>query len=445
MNGNHYLDKIKLNRWLNVRKTSLEHLNKLLKNKINFKITLDNCDSLDKFSVNIIAETLDVPVSKLLKKNNLPSFIFKSKNEIEKTRRPIYKDGIHFYNYYTLPTPKGYISPVILDILCPKERKPKLNNGHLEPAITISLGPNDIYARFAEKLNKTTWVKFKVNNDKKTNWVVGSSYFEPSFCRHTYSRATDGPGRILSYTTRSNLENLADGKLNDNSYKNLLNASKNLKINRYLLKQEINDKGYSLEEISKKSKVSVKKINNYINKKNSTIKRKDLNKICETINSDPNLFLDKTYKEDSVGKLYFDYKESLKTIRKFKSYTVSSLVSSKRFPDLSGYFLKIDNLNRKKIIDVFDSKCSHYLVTGGKMKFYIKLGDLIRDITIQEGDSIWTSAFVYHGYTGSGSLIKISDGQNINYLEKIDLVNTYNSHKVLNRAKSDLLNWGYDS
>ena len=81
--------------------------------------------------------------------------------------------------------------------------------------------------------------------------------------------------------------------------------------------------------------------------------------------------MDKTHKEDSVGKLYFDYKESLKTIRKFKSYTVSSLVSSKRFPDLSGYFLKIDNLNRKKIIDVFDSKCSHYLVTGGKIKFYI--------------------------------------------------------------------------
>ena len=157
------------------------------------------------------------------------------------------------------------------------------------------------------------------------------------------------------------------------------------------------------------------------------------------------MFLDKTHKEDSVGKLYFDYKESLKTIRKFKSYTVSSLASSKRFPDLSGYFLKIDNLNRKKIIDIFDSKCSHYLVTGGKMKFYIKLGDLIRDITIQEGDSIWTSAFFYHGFTGSGSLIKISDGQNINYLEKIDLVNTYNSHKVLNRAKSDLLDWGYDS
>ena len=53
--------------------------------------------------------------------------------------------------------------------------------------------------------------------------------------------------------------------------------------------------------------------------------------------------------------------------------------------------------------------------------------------------------FAHHGFSGNGSLIKISDGQNINYLEKIDLVNTYNSHKVLNRAKSDILDWGYDS
>ena len=51
--------------------------------------------------------------------------------------------------------------------MCPKNKLPKLNNGHLEPAITISMGPNDIYARFSEKLNKDTWIKFKINKDKK--------------------------------------------------------------------------------------------------------------------------------------------------------------------------------------------------------------------------------------------------------------------------------------
>ena len=440
----HYLDKIKLNRWLNVRKTTIEHLNKLLENKLNFKVTLENCDSLDKFSINLIAETLDVPVGKLLKKNSLPSFIFKSKNEIEKTKRPINKDGIHFYNYYTLPTPKGYVSPVLLDILCPKSKLPKLNNGHLEPAITISMGPNDIYARFAEKLNKSTWVKFKINKNPKTKWVVGSSYYEPSFCRHSYSQAENGLGRIISYTTRSNIENLSNGKLNDNSYNNLIDVNKNKKINRTLLKLEIESKGYSIKEISKKINIPYKKINNYFTNSRNTLKKKYIIKLCKIINSDPNLFIDKIHKEDSVGKLYFDYKDSIKTIRKFKSYKVASIANSKRFPDLSGYFLKVTNLKKSFLNDLFDSKCSHYFVTGGKMKIHIKNGDGNLSKEIHEGDCLWMSAFTHHGFTGNGSLLKISDGQNINYLEKEDLINTYNINNVLKRAKDDMENWGYD-
>ena len=62
-------------------------------------------------------------------------------------------------------------------------------------------------------------------------------------------------------------------------------------------------------------------------------------KICSLINSDPNLFIDKSHKEDVVGKLYFDYRDSIKSIRKFKSYKVASIANSKRFPDLSGFFL----------------------------------------------------------------------------------------------------------
>ena len=86
-----------------------------------------------------------------MKTSQVPDFIFRSKEELEKTKRPITRDKIHFYNYYTLPTPKGYVAPVLIDILCPKEKLPKLNNGHLEPAITVSLGPNDIHARFGKK------------------------------------------------------------------------------------------------------------------------------------------------------------------------------------------------------------------------------------------------------------------------------------------------------
>ncbi len=445
MGKSHILDKIKLNRWLNIRKTTIEQLNLKLKSKINFNITLDNCESLNKYSIDVIADFLEVSPLKLKKTNTTPTYIFKSKKEIDKSKRPIKKDGIHFYNYYTLPTPNGFVAPVLLDILCPKNKLPKLNNGHLEPAITVSIGPNDIYARFGEKINKSNWTKFKVNKNKKNNWIVGSSYFEPSFCRHTYSQAENGLGRIISYTTKSNIENFLSGKLNENSYNNLLKTSINEKINRTFLKLEIESKGFSISSLAKKLKISSNKLNDYFNKSKIKLEKKYIKKICKIINSDPNFFYDKNFDEDSVGKLYLSYKDSIKTIRTFKSYKVASLANSKRFPDLSGFFMKVSNSKKNFVNDLFDSKCSHYFVTGGNIKIHIN--DINEKTTkeLKNGDCIWISAFTFHGFTGKGSLLKISDGQNINYLEKEDLINTYNVNHVLRRAKNDIQNWGYDT
>lgn len=445
MNKDHYcLDKIKLNRWLNIRKTTLKHLNEDLKEKLNINITFDNCHYLDDYTIKVISEYLKIPITKLKQNKSTPEFLYQSKSDIEKTKRPITKDGIHFYNYYTLPTPEGYVAPVLLDIMCPKNKLPKLNNGHLEPAITISMGPGEIYARFGEKLTDDTWKKFEINHDPRTNWIVGSSYFEPSYCKHSYSRVTKKLGRIISYTTRSNLEELLNDKLNDNSYKNLLEINEKKNINRTLLKLEIETKGYSLNYIAKKIKLPKKKINNYFNKINSSLEKKYIFKICKLINSDPNLFIFKKHKEDSVGKLYFDYRDSIKTIRKFKSYKVASIANSKRYPDLSGYFMKVINKKNIFLNDLFDSKCSHYFVTKGNMKIHIKSKDKKITKNIKEGDCLWLSGFTYHGFTGDGALLKISDGQNINYLEKEDLINTYKVNDVLKRCRGDMQNWGYD-
>ncbi len=438
------LDKTKFNRWLNIRKTTLKELNRKLKDKLNFEISFDNCETIDNYAISLVSDCLDVSPSKIIKNNYVPTFILKTKKEIEDTKRPITKDGIHFYNYYTLPTPKGYVAPVLLDIMCPKNKLPKLNNGHLEPAITISMGPNDIYARFSEKLNKDTWIKFKVNKDKKTNWIVGSSYFEPSFCRHSYSRVDSGLGRIISYTTKSNIESLLNEKLNNVSFQNLAKVNKGKKINRTLLKLEIESKGFSINELAKKINLSLKKLKNFFNNSKTILDKKYIIKICQIINTDPNFFLDKKQKEDSVGKLYFDYKDSIKSIRKFKSYKVASIANSKRFPDLSGYFMKVENKKKSSLNDLFDSKCSHYFVTGGYIKIHIVTNDKKISKKLKNGDCLWISAFTHHGFTGSGSLLKISDGQNISYLDKEDLTNTYNINGVLNRVRGDMQNWGHD-
>lgn len=438
------LDAIKLNHWLNVRKMSLDVFNKLLAKNTNHKVFLNNLENLDTHTINEVEKILDVPKEFLLSHDDVPPYIYNSKHQIEKTKRPIKRGGIHFYNYYTLPSPKGYVAPVLIDILCPKEKLPKLNNGHLEPAITVSLGPNDIYARFAKKIDKFTFLKFRVNPDTKTDWVVGSNYYEPSYCLHTYSRATNGPGKILSYTTASNTEKLFDSKLNENSFNSLSKFVDPDKPNRSFLYQDILNRGFDLETISKKTKISMNILKKYFQKKGSLSSEK-LKKICNIINTDPSFYNDKSYREDKIGRYYYDYKDSLKTVRNFKSYKVATIAGSARSPDLTGYFIKVENKSKKFICDLMDSNCSHYLVTKGKLNFYTKINNKVEKIIMSEGDSIWVASYTEHGFTGSGALIKISDGQNFNYLEKIDLINTYNLRKTLKRGRKDKINWGYDT
>jgi hypothetical protein len=439
------VDKYRLIHWLNIRKTTVEVLNELLANKINHKISFNDFENLDLYTATEIAEVLSVPVSNILINPETPSFLFSSKKDLEKTKRPIMRDGIHFYNYYTLPSPKGYVAPVLIDILCPKDKLPKLNNGHLESAITLSLGPNDIYARFGKKINKTNWCKFKVNKDPKTKWIVGDNYFEPSYCLHTYSRATDGPGRILSYTTTSHVEELFSKKLNDESFNNFLKLSQKKNFKRSLLQQTLEDKGYELSYISKNTKISLPKIKSYFKNK-SDITKKQFEKICNFADLDPRLFTEVKHKEDDIGKLYISHKESIKTIRKFKSYTIASIVSSTRFQDLHGYYMRVNKKENKKIkLDLLDSACSHYLVTGGKLNFYHKKDGKIIKTTCSDGDALWVGSFTEHCFYGNGSLAKISDGQNLNYLEKFDIGNLYNLPFTLKRARKDKVNWGYDN
>ena len=108
----------------------------------------------------------------------------------------------------------------------------------------------------------------------------------------------------------------------------------------------------------------------------------------------------KILKEDKIGKYYFDYKDSIKTIRSFKSYKVASIACSARSPDLTGYFLKVNN-NKKAVTDLLDSNCSHYLVTKGEIFFNVEENNKIEKIKIIEGDALWLSSYIKHGFTGS--------------------------------------------
>ena len=428
------IDFIKLNHWLNARKITTKLIDKKQKTLAK-KLSLKKNFSISPRELDFINTDLSIPTEKIEVQNKIPDYILWTKSKIDKTKRPINRDGIHFYNYYSLPIPNGFVGPVILDILCPKNKLPKLNNGHLEQAITINLGNSDIYGRWGKKKNKVNFSKIKYNNSSKNPWIIGDTYVEPTYCPHSYSRATEHNSQILSYTAKSPLEKFIKN-LNNWSKSNYENLIKNIKSKNprvSILKLYLDNKGVDLKYLSQKIKVKVKTLEQIINNKRVLIKT------CKLLKINPDLFNNIQYtSEDSIGKTYLSYKDSFKTIRKYKSYTIASMASSERYSDLFGYFIKVSG--SKKVKDLCDFASSHYLITDGEFNFNIDN----KTIKVKKGDAIWMSSFKSHGFSGKGSLLKISNGECVDSSDLREILNIYKPVETLKRSYKDRISWGYE-
>ena len=111
---------------------------------------------------------------------------------------------------------------------------------------------------------------------------------------------------------------------------------------------------------------------------------------------------------------------------------------SERYPDLNGIFIKVSKSKKVKNLEYYAS--THYLATSGKMFFYVN----DKKIKFNNSDSIWISPFIKHGFSGNGSIIKISNGECIDYQDIYEINNIYNYKKILKRIHKDNMNWGYE-
>ena len=114
------IDILKLNHWLNARKITSQFISKK-QATLSKKLILKKNFNISEKELEFINLDLFIPTEKIILINKIPDYIYWPKSKIEKTIRPINRDGIHFYNYYSLPIPQGFVGPVILDILCPKK------------------------------------------------------------------------------------------------------------------------------------------------------------------------------------------------------------------------------------------------------------------------------------------------------------------------------------
>ena len=66
-------------------------------------------------------------------------------------------------------------------------------------------------------------------------------------------------------------------------------------------------------------------------------------------------------------------------------------------------------------------------------------------LKIKEGDAIWMAPYCLHGFSGKGSLVKITNGECIDYLDIFEISKIYKPEATLRRVYQDLNNWGHEN
>jgi hypothetical protein len=428
-------DTYKVVHWMNVRKVTTQQVAA----SIGHPLDPEEASTWPEDLTEAVAGFLKIGPEKITvsSRANLAA-IYQSADNLHATRREIRRGGMHFYNYYTMAAPPGSVGPVILDILCPADHLPELNNGHLEPAITVNLGPGDIHGRWGEDIDDDTWQVLRANPDKG-NWIVGDSYVEPSYCPHSYSLATERPARIISYTAHSNLMDFLED-LNDwdgaaaDSLITILDAGLSPRALAELL---LARRGHSLETAAQILELSTAQLIESLEGGSISV----LRTLGRTFGFDFRLLLTPDKRYDKVGKTCRTISECLADTREFRGYDVTSLASAPHLPDLTGLFMRVDG-DAGELLDLGET---HYLVTGGELDLEWKTAGGHGHAHLDTDATAWIAPCIAHRWSGQGSLVKLGSGRHPGYLDLTELTNTYAPAATMRRGRHDRASWGYDS
>lgn len=444
------VDSFQLGRWLNARKLTPQQLAAQVGMRDSEVLSL-----LDGTAAAVpddcalrLAAGLSVAPTQLA--NGAPSglsVIVMTAAELRTTCRPIQRDGIHFYNYYSMAGPPGHVAPVILDILCPVERVPQLNNGHLEPAITVNLGPGDIHGRWAENLTSDSWRVMAANRDDQ-NWICGDSYVEPSFCPHSYSLASEQPARIISYTGQSYLTDLFS-ELNHwtptafEAFIGDVGSGKPAALLRSILRRH----GFTAATAAYATDTSCEHLKRWLAGAYDALSLQDLRVLGERLGFDYRVLLPAPRHHEELGLTYCSIEQSKESVRTFATYKVASMASASHLPGLCGLFMMIYSPRRTgpAALDLVESTETHYLVLDGEATLAWDDPDgTAAEAQLTADATAWVAPYVRHGWTGEATVIRLSSGRHVSYLDQFELTNTFDAEAILRRGWRDQSGWGYD-
>ncbi len=437
------VDRFKLNHWTNARKLTPVLLAEQAGVALDdVRAMLAGREVADDVA-STVAGALQVSVAQLDGGGHCDlTVVWQPADGLYASSRPIQRDGIHFYNYYTMAAPSGRVAPVVLDILCPAGRLPALNNGHLEPAITVNLGPGDIYGRWGTELTPATWQKIAANRGADA-WIVGESYVEPAYCPHAYSLAGDEQARIVSYTGHANLGALIEdmNTWSDPAFDRFAKVVESGLPPDALADLLLSARGHDRASAAAAADIGERELAAALAEPLGGVEV--LRMLGTAVGLDYRLLLPPGRRHDAAGKTYQSLGDTRDSIRGFQGYQVASMASAPHLPDLIGLFLCVSGADGGSLAEPSET---HYLVVGGELtlEWTDANGRLHAETTGKDG-SAWVGPFVSHRWTGDGAVLKLSSGAHIGLLDLVELTNTYAPDTTARRGRRDLHGWGYDS
>jgi hypothetical protein len=443
------IDPFKLTHWMNTRKYTVAQTAALAHmSEEALTVSLrEHGREAEPDEVAALAAALRIDPSQLTAdaKGEL-SVVLQSAEAMRGTKRPIQRDGIHFYNYYTLAAPPGRVAPVILDILCPAGRLPALNNGHLEPAITVNLGPGDINGRWGQELTPWTWRVLRANADPD-RWITGDSYIEPSHCPHAYSLASDRPARIVSYTGQCNLASLVE-EINiwpQRAFENCLEALGQQEPRGRMVDSLLARRAHTRASAAVAAGLDTAELTHaLLEDPLSGAGLAVLRQFARAVGLDYRLLLPAESCYDEVGKTWATVQDARASVRRFAGHQSASMALAPHLPDLAGTFLCINEDELERPADLIDCAESHYVVVDGDVALEWEEASGYLAAKFTADGSAWVAPFIRHQWRGHGSVLKLSSGAHLGYLDWLELTNTFAPAATLRRSRRDLASWGYE-
>lgn len=438
-------DPYKLAHWLNVRKYTLAHavmVSGIEEHCWRALLQPDFKDVAPTLVADVAAVLRVTPAQIAPSATTGGSVVWQSADQMHATKRLIRRDGIDFYNYYTLASADGLVAPVVLDILCPAGRVPALNEGHLEPAITVNLGPGGIHGRWGVELDALNWQVLAANTGED-RWITGDSYVEPSFRPHSYSLVDDVPARIVSYTGVSNLGALFE-EVNDwpeDRFAHFIEACTDGPVAGdlldVLLARRMHDRASAAALIGVSTDTLVEALSAPPNEVQVTL----LRELGDELGFDYRLLLPPKHRYDGSGKTRQEVLTARGTIRDVNGYRVASMVGAPHLPDLVGAFMCLRAAPGGRLRDCAET---HYFITAGEPMLRWIDADSEHEVTLSPDGSAWIPPFVDHWWTGPGAVLKFGSGRFMGYQAWFELTNTFAAAATLRRGHRDLFGWGYD-